>query len=127
MFDRFFSSEFLIFLVTGSVNTVFTFLIYTGLIFFHVHYGLANLIAWFLGVTLSFFLNSVFVFKSKIMIKNYFKFFASNIFGLTLSLVGLIILVELFLVNQLVAAITIIPLIVASNFVLQRFVVFKGS
>ena len=55
---------FLRFLIVGTLNTLFSYGLYAGLIRLGVHYALANLLALLAGILVSFKTQGAFVFKS---------------------------------------------------------------
>ena len=57
--------EFFLFAVVGVLNTLFNFLTYTFLVFFHIPYLIANIIGYGVGMANSYFLNKQFVFQRR--------------------------------------------------------------
>lgn len=70
---RLFEQRFMRFLFAGGLNTVITYLIYLLLLQF-LHYIIAYSITYVLGVILSFLLNSLFVFRTKLTLSNALKY-----------------------------------------------------
>jgi putative flippase GtrA len=113
------------FLFFGALNTGITFLVFSGLVLLGLHYALANILAWCIGVLLSFFFNARFVFNAQADLSSFFKFVASNLFSIFLNLLFLFIAVDIFKFDPIVSSLFSIPLIALSNYILFRFVAFK--
>lgn len=113
------------FLFFGALNTGITFLVFSGLVFFGLHYAIANILAWCIGVLLSFFFNARFVFNAQANVFSFFKFVFSNIFSISLNLLFLFIAVDIFKFDPIISSIFSIPLIAISNYILFRFIAFK--
>jgi putative flippase GtrA len=113
------------FLLSGGFNTVLTFLLYSAGILAGLHYALANAVAWAIGVAVSFFLNSQFVFRKAYSHKRFLSFVASNIFSLILSMALLSVLIKVYSLDPILASIVTIPVVVAVNFFAVKRIVFR--
>jgi putative flippase GtrA len=113
------------FLLSGGFNTVLTFLLYSAGILIGLHYALANAMAWAIGVAVSFFLNSRFVFRRSYSHKRFLSFIASNIFSLILSMALLSVLIKVYSLDPILASIITIPVVVAVNFFAVKRIVFR--
>ena len=113
------------FLLSGSFNTILSFLLYSAGILLGLHYALANAIAWAIGVAVSFSLNSRFVFRKGYTHKRFVSFVASNIFSLLLSMAILSVLIKLYSLDPILASIVTIPVVVAVNFFAVKCLVFR--
>ena len=113
------------FLLSGTFNTVLTFLLYSAGVLLGLHYALANAIAWAIGVAVSFLLNSRFVFRKTYTHRRFLSFVLSNIFSLLLSLTLLSVLIKGWSVDPILASIITIPVVVVVNFFAVKRIVFK--
>lgn len=79
------TKEFFLFALVGVLNTIFNFLTYTFLVFFHIPYLIANVIGYGVGMANSYFLNKQFVFQKRERNHKYlFKFIVVNILTVTI-------------------------------------------
>ena len=113
------------FLLSGGFNTALTFLLYSAGILLGLHYALANAVAWAIGIAVSFFLNSRFVFRKGYTHKRFLSFILSNIFSLILSMAILFVLINAYSLNPIFASVVAIPVVVAVNFFAVKRIVFK--
>lgn len=92
-----------------------------------IHEIISNVLSYLIAATGSYFLNSTFVYREeKYSILKYLKFLTANTSVLVISTVSLALLSKYVAVKTVAKLITI-PISVALNFVLQRFVVFKSG
>lgn len=118
--------EFITFNIVGILNTVITFLIYSGLVFIGIHYKLSLIFDYCFGIVFSFFLNKSFTFQHTglvtfqmviFMIGSYLAVFAVNLFLLT-------ILVEKFNFNKYAAQAMALSVSAGLSFFVQKFFIF---
>lgn len=90
---------------------------------------IANIISWILSVTFAYFTNRKYVFesKNKNKIKEGFKFFSSRIATLLLDMFIMWLGVTVLLFNDKLIKIISQILIIISNYVLSKFLVFKKA
>lgn len=90
---------------------------------------IANIISWILSVTFAYFTNRKYVFesKNKNKIKEGFKFFSSRIATLLLDMFIMWLCVTVLLFNDKLIKIISQILIIISNYVLSKFLVFKKA
>lgn len=123
---KIFSSKFIRFLFTGTVNTAFGYGLYSLLVEMQIPYLISLLLATIGGIIFNFFTFSNVVFKSK---KNQFLFFKfsisySFVYGVNAFLLWL--LVKNFSFGPLVGQLACIPVIVMLNwFILNKWVYKK--
>lgn len=113
------------YLFFGGANTALTFLIYAGLILVNVHYLVANSIAWIVGITVSFLFNSKYVFKRNMSLRRFINFSLANGVSYFVSSGFLILTVRGFGMDPIFASFLAIPVVVTSNYVLFKLVVFR--
>ena len=119
--------QFIKFGIVGIVNTVLFFVIYYPLIYFGVHYILANIIAFIIGTLNSFYWNYKYVFKPAGGSKSrqLFKLFITYGFTVTLGSILLFILVDIIGISEYIAPIISFIFTVPTNFLLIKFWVFR--
>ena len=117
--------EFVKFSVVGASNFVITFALFNGsLYFFEARYILSLLIAWTVGVTLSYAANYIWVFKPEKIFNmriRFIKYITSNAFSLAINIVYLLIMVEFNVLDAFYAQIIFIPIIMWLNYTLARY------
>ena len=90
---------------------------------------LSNIISWICAVTFAYFSNRKFVFnsKEKNLFKEASKFFASRLTTLLLDIVFMFLTVTVFKFNAKIAKLLVQGLILVSNYILSKLIVFKIS
>lgn len=118
--------QFIKFGIVGVSNTLIFLVIYYCLVYFGVHYLIANLIAFILSVVNAYFWNSRFVFKGKdFTVQRVINVYAA--YGLTALLsTGLLYLqVDIIGISNLIAPIINLFITIPLNFLLNKLWVFK--
>jgi putative flippase GtrA len=118
------NNRFIRYVFVGFINTVFGYSLFAFLIYLHLHYVLASLLATILGVLFNFKTIGRIVFKScnNTLIK---KFFGVYAFTYMLNIGGLRVF-SLYHVNMYVAGLMLLVLITPVSFLLNRCFVFKN-
>lgn len=93
---------------------------------------IANTVSFILSVTFAFFTNKFFVFKSKSesirqMKREALRFFFSRFLTFSLSLVGMVVLVEKFTIDHDVAKIIVSVAVIILNYVFSKILIFKTN
>jgi len=114
-----------LFLIVGGVNTLFGYLLFALLLYIHLHYTLASLLATIGGVLFNFKTTGVIVFKNKDN-RLIFRFIAVYLATYLLNIGGLKIFSILNINMYIAGAILILP-IALLRFVLQKKFVFGGD
>lgn len=118
--------EFYRFIFWGGINTLAGYLTYVLLLQF-LPYLISYSIAYVLGVFLSYFLNSKFVFKQELKLRKAVKYPLVYLTQYMVGLVSLYLLVQILKVNQLWApALVILVTIPLTFFLSRRIVIGKG-
>ena len=121
------SKEFFIFCTIGALNTAVDFAIFfLAIKVIGADKLSANILAWFVAVQLSYFLNSRFTFNSAIQtpnLKDLSKFMLSGIVGLLVATASLLMLSQL--TGLFVAKIISIFIGLVFNFTLAKHFVFN--
>jgi putative flippase GtrA len=113
--------QFLKFVLIGTANTVITYLIYRVLLLF-LSYYIAYSISYVLGIGFSYFCNAIWVFKRPPSWQSFLSFPLVYLFQYVLSLMGTVLLVEVWHVPARYAPLFIIVVSVPVTFVLSRLV-----
>lgn len=121
--------EFISYCFFGGVTTLLHILLFWLLDSFMKYY-IANIITLITIKTLAYFLNKIFVFKTKCkdkkeLTKEVFKYIFSRLFTMIIDYFGLILLVEVFKINELVGKIIVLVLVVIINYILCKKYVYK--
>ena len=114
-------NQFVRFVVTGSVNTGLTYLIYVGLVMF-MPYGVAYTVTTAVGIWVSYLLNARYVFRRKLSLAAALQYpmvyFVQYVAGLLL----LYLLVEKAGFHKLLAPLLIVCVSVPLTFILSRHI-----
>jgi len=114
------------FLVGGGINTAFTYGIYLILMLF-VHYQIAYLIAYIVGVVFAYWFNAVIVFKVSLSWKGLFSYPIIYIIQYTISAFLLKIFVETLQIDKIFAPLMIIIIMIPLTYVLNKYVLLISS
>jgi putative flippase GtrA len=113
------------FTLVGAVNFALTFIVFTGLLkVMRVNYLLSLIVAWIIGMILSYILNFVWVFKpeQKIQFKaRFFKFFMASILSIASNVLVLRYIVEHTDFDPIYIQTALIPFIVVLNFSTAKY------
>ena len=118
--------QFLQFGIVGITNTLIAFSVYYILIFNDVHYLIANLLGWAIGVFNGFYWNYKYVFKNNVvwwksLLKTYMSYGLSFFAGVIL----LYVIVEFMYITPVIAPVICLLVTVPLNFLLNKFWAFK--
>lgn len=113
--------------MTTIVNYLTYFLLRSGL---HIHLLASNVIAWAVSVLFAYFVNKLFVFRSKdwawqVALRELWQMVASRLFSLGLETGILWFFVEQIHCNETVVKLAANILVIAVNYVLSKYVIFK--
>ncbi|MFY9199037.1 MAG: GtrA family protein [Acutalibacteraceae bacterium] len=146
---KFLNKEVILYIVFGVLTTVVNLVVFTicnrafdgtnflnsdflSFLFLGKPYLLSNTIAWIVAVVFAFFTNKMFVFQSKSFeIKNLLKeltsFLGARVFSLIVEQIGLFILIDKVLLNELVSKIILGIVVVILNYFFSKLFIFKKS
>lgn len=124
LFAKLVDAEFIRFVILGVVNTVLTNGLYT-LLLFVLPYSVSYTVSYIAGIVLSYFLNSVFVFKRPMELKKALQFPIVYIVQYLIGLGLMYILIEWLGVNEVLAPWLIVLLTLPITFLMSRFII-KG-
>ena len=112
--------EFGKFLVVGFANTVTGYAVYLALNLF-ISYSVAYALAYVAGFILSYFLNSLWVFKTEPSWKTFFSYPLVYAVQFLINLLCLRILIENLQVSEALSPLIVIVISIPITFVLSRF------
>ena len=130
MIRKIFNKEFISYGICGVITTLLHILLFYILIYIKLDYKLANIITLITIKALAYFINKIFVFKSKCNSKKelfieIIKYILSRLITMIIDYFGLIILVEIFNIDALIGKIVILILVVLINYILCKKYVYK--
>lgn len=118
------ATELFKYLVTGAMNAVLTCLVYlAGLYVFRLHYLLALILAFAVGVVFTYVLNFVWVFRPESRLsfrKRFFQYVSSNAGTFAVNLAALYVLVDFAGGDPFLSQVFLMVVIVAANFLLAK-------
>lgn len=118
--------QFIKFSIVGISNTVLGLGVYYILLFFSVHYLIANIISGIVSIFNAYYWNNRYVFSgSNAWIKTLMRTYLSYGMSFLLTTILLWIFVEKCLVSQLVAPILTLFITTPLNFLMNKFWTFK--
>ena len=109
------------FLVTGSINTGLTYLIYLLLLLLVLDYRVAYLLSFVSGIAIALVLNSKFVFKTALTFRKAAGFVAAYCLQLVAGIFILQLLVEQTSVPPAIAPLCVMVFTVPLSFVMSRY------
>jgi putative flippase GtrA len=119
------------YLAFGVLTTLINLLIYKLLIDIGIHYTVSTTIAFIAAVSVAFWTNRIWVFRSqsrglKAIFREMTSFFSVRMMTYFIDIMGLILLIEIFRVDEFISKILVNGLVVVLNYLLSRFVVFQS-
>lgn len=118
-------SQFLKFSIVGISNTLISLFVYYILIYFNIHYIIANIIGFIVSVLNSYYWNRRYVFKRDMKINAIIKIFISYGITLILNTTLLYIMVNYLKISSYIAPIINVFIITPVNYRLNKYWVFK--
>ena len=117
--------EFIRFIIIGCVNTLSSYMVYLiGLMFFS--YIISYTIAYVIGILISYYLNSTFVFRSKISMSKLVQFPLVYLVQYFFGVAILYVCVNAFYLNKAIAAIIVVIFSLPITFLLSRYILKRG-
>ncbi|MDQ0660062.1 putative flippase GtrA [Paenibacillus sp. W2I17] len=116
------NKEFLKFLISGGINTLATYLMYLFLLLFY-NYSLSYSVSYITGIFLSYYLNSVFVFKEKISFRKFLKFPIVYLVQYIVNMLMLYVLVEYAQFNVQIVPLVAMIITVPITFILSKMII----
>lgn len=118
--------QFLKFGIVGGINTVNSWIIYYGMIYFNVNYLISSTFAYFISSIIGYFLNKQWVFKSRSNNKNSLvKYYIVYISSYFLNIATMYLLVDIFNISKYIAPILTLCITVPYNYLFSKSWIFK--
>ena len=114
-------SEFLRFLIAGSLNTIISYIVYL-LLLYYLPYLLAYSMAYAIGLLFSFYLNAKFVFKVPVKFKKILFYPSIYLVQYLLGLLILYIAVNFFQISEKLSLLISIFITIPITFILNRII-----
>ena len=119
-----------LYLIFGVVTTLVNLVVYKLLIDVGIHYTISTTIAFVTAVSVAFWTNRIYVFRSsnkgrKAVMREMTSFFSVRILTYLIDVTGLVVLIEGLKMDPFIAKVLVTGLVVILNYVFSRFVVFK--
>ncbi|AIQ49621.1 polysaccharide synthesis protein GtrA [Paenibacillus sp. FSL R7-0273] len=116
------SKEFLKFVISGGINTLTTYLMYLLLLAFF-DYSLSYTLSYVSGIFLSYYLNTVFVFKEKVALGKFLKFPIVYLVQYLVNIMMLYVLVEHLHLSTGIVPLIVIVITIPITYVLSRLII----
>jgi putative flippase GtrA len=116
------NKEFLKFVISGGINTIATYLVYLLLLIF-LNYSLSYTISYVSGIFLSYYLNTVFVFKEKVSFVKFLKFPVVYLVQYLINIFMLYVLVEYLHISTQVVPLIVIVVTIPITYTLSKFII----
>ncbi|TKJ83046.1 teichoic acid glycosylation protein [Paenibacillus sp. CFBP13512] len=119
--------EIISYLIFGVLTTSINILVYFFLVnIANLDFKLATSIAWLISVLFAFFTNKKYVFNSqKKVVKELILFFGARLFSYVIDLGGMIVLIDVFNINDNIAKVLVNVLVIILNYFISKLFVFK--
>lgn len=120
------SKEVILYLIFGISTTIINIAMFQMLRQLNISIIISNTIAWFISVLFAYMTNKRYVFESKNESKfEIVLFFSSRLFSLIVDNIGILILINVILVNEFYSKIIINIIVIIINYLFSKFLVFK--
>jgi putative flippase GtrA len=113
--------EFLFFIIVGAINTALGYVLYLLFLLF-LPYTVAYSVTYVLGIFISYYLNSRFVFRLPFSLSKALRFPIVYLVQYGLGVLLLRTLVEIFSIDRAIAPILVIIVTIPVTFILSRLV-----
>ena len=114
------------FIITGGINTIVTYAVFFVLSFVLIS-QIAYTISYFLGILLSYVLNTVFVFRSGFSAKKLFQFPMVYLIQYVYGVITLTIITDYFSISPRIAMIFVIITSIPLTYVLSRWILTRRN
>lgn len=118
--------EIIKYVIAGVLTTIVSITSYNLFRNINVSYKISTILSWILAVLFAYFINKIYVFnkseKDKI---EFFKFIISRLLSLLIEFITMIILVDIFIINDRLSKLIVQVIVFILNYVFSKFIVFK--
>ncbi len=121
---KYINAEFLRFLLSGSGNTLVTYLIYL-LLLNYVSYGLAYSLTYLIGIYLSYYLNCRLVFNEPPRWSSAIQYPFVYLLQYFIGIILLSVLVQNKILDEVIAPLAVIIITLPATFILSRWIIRK--
>lgn len=123
---------FIRYVIFGILTTLLHLLLFVILDYVGIKYYIANIITLIFIKTIAYIVNKVFVFKNKCnnkkeLLIEIIKYIVSRLFTMLIDFIGLILLVEMFNINEVIGKIIILIIVTIINYILCKKYVYRNS
>lgn len=118
--------EIIRYIIAGILTTIVSIASYNLLRNINIDYKICTILSWILAVIFAYFINKLFVFKSKKNnIKEFINFILARLLSLFIEFIFMIIMVDLISINDRIAKLIVQFIVLVLNYVFSKFFVFK--
>ena len=132
LIKKLFANDKIRYIFAGGLTTLVNMVVFFGLrIFTDIDRNVCNIIAIIMAIIFAYFINKIFVFRSKTKnvtdaIREAVAFFAARIISMIVEVLGLVILCDSFRIKEWVAKLFIVQIIVLIlNYIFSKLLVFN--
>lgn len=127
---RIINREIILYLIFGILTTIvniISYILFTRI--FSLNYLISNVLAWFISIVFAYITNRIWVFESKRsnILLEFLLFTGGRIFSGAMDSILLYIFVGLLLLDDLISKIIIGIIVVITNYLFSKFLVFKDD
>ncbi len=117
--------SYVIFGILTTLVNILVYLLFTRLI--GLNYIISNILAWFFSVLFAYITNRIWVFESENtnIFKEIILFFSGRLFSGIVDTVLMFVFIDLLFVGDSISKIIIQVIVVALNYIISKFIVFK--
>ena len=118
--------EIIRYIIAGILTTIVSIASYNLLRNINIDYKICTILSWILAVIFAYFINKLFVFKSKKNnIKEFINFILARLLSLFIEFIFMMIMVDLISINDRIAKLIVQFIVLVLNYVFSKFFVFK--
>lgn len=128
MMNFIFTKQFWRFVIVGFINTFNYYILY--LFFFHIvfkNYMTAHILAFFISMIGSFYLNSYFTYKTKPTLKKFLQFPLTYVVNFTVTTLGIYILVDLLKFSENLSPLLASGLAIPFTFIVSKMILTRET
>lgn len=119
---KYLNKEFLKFIVSGVLNTLATYIIYL-LFLNYIGYSISYTISYVSGIFISYYLNSLFVFKEKLSLKKFIKYPIVYIAQYLINLCMVFLFVEKLGLSAQIVPLVVILITLPITYLLSKLII----
>ncbi|OMD81300.1 MULTISPECIES: GtrA family protein [Paenibacillus] len=116
------NKQFMKFVISGGINTLFTYLVYL-LLLQALSYSMSYTISYISGIFLSYYLNTIFVFKEKVTFRKFLKFPIVYLVQYLINLLMLFVLVEYLNLSKQIVPLIVIVVTIPITYTLSKLII----